>query len=688
VADAVVRALESQGVHPSANQPPVECAVVQPSVLVESAVVQQPVQLLPSDIFARVCREEEQQGPDGAARLAAGCGGIDGLVALLRDARAPDAAKQQAAWALRNLAYGDDETLERVADAGAIPPLVATLLPDSGASDATKQQAMWALCRFVMDFTQRVVDAGAIPALVALRPCSDVFDETKGLAARALRCLVIDQEDVVAQLVTQLVALLKPGSGASNATKQQAAGELYYLAYDKFVWGFEDAGAVPALAALLQPGAGVSDATKEYAAGALQHLAELANDADIKLRVADAGTLTVLVALLEPDAGVSDPTKERAWGVLLALAKGDDNLQFRVADLLPELIALLVPGACACDATNEKVAELIHNLAAGGNGSVKQRVDDAGALPALVALLEAGAGASGAKKQAAGAIHDLAAGDDGFMQRVADAASGDALMQLVVDAGAFAPLVALLKPGSGVSDATKRKVMGVLHGLAAENDAGMSRIMSAGIAPVVTLLQPDAGESDATKQQAAGLLMNLARYDLRCAPGRCELTGRTNSRIVADNGAIPPLVALLQPDSCASDATKGNAVGALGNLAKDDDALKQSIADAGAIPPLVALLQPGSGASDGTKGRAVVALLNLANDNKDLLQRIADAGALALLVALLQPGSGVSDATSEQASALLSRLEWHGLVARHDALLSRFISAGIKPAPGYLYGGE
>ena len=60
--------------------------------------------------------------------------------------------------------------------------------------------------------------------------------------------------------------------------------------------------------------------------------------------------------------------------------------------------------------------------------------------------------------------------------------------------------------------------------------------------------------------------------------------------LIADAGAIPPLVDLVRN---GTDAGKEAGAGALGNLAFNDNN-KIIIRDAGAIPPLVELLKPGN----------------------------------------------------------------------------------------------
>ena len=122
-----------------------------------------------------------------------------------------------------------------------------------------------------------------------------------------------------------------------------------------------------------------------------------------------------------------------------------------------------------------------------------------------------------------------------------------------------------------------------------------------------------------TQQYAALTLNNLA-------------VNADNKVRIASAGAIPPLVALLGPQS--SEGVQEYAGLALSSLCSNNDDNRVMVAAVGAIPPLVALL--GSQRSAGVQEQAAKALCNLAK-NADNQVKIAAGGAIPLLVALLGP---------------------------------------------------
>ncbi|KAH8049706.1 hypothetical protein JL722_11773 [Aureococcus anophagefferens] len=145
---------------------------------------------------------------------------------------------------------------------------------------------------------------------------------------------------------------------------------------------------------------------------------------------------------------------------------------------------------------------------------------------------------------------------------------------------------------------------------------------------------------DAATAAAAGALGDLARAD------------DANRVLIAEAGGIPPLVDLLRNGS-------PNAVAALCKLAYENAANKLAIAEAGGIPPLVAIAEAGGIAPlvellrDGNawaKQNAAGALGNLACENAANKVAIAEAGGIAPLVELLR--DGCADAKLWAAGAL------------------------------------
>ena len=106
---------------------------------------------------------------------------IEGLVRALREG--DDAAKTEAADALWNLVYDDDDNKVLIAEAGGIPLLVE-LLRDGSAK--AKFEAAAALCELAWDDDNPVLiaEAGGIPPLVEL--LRDGSADAKQQAANAL----------------------------------------------------------------------------------------------------------------------------------------------------------------------------------------------------------------------------------------------------------------------------------------------------------------------------------------------------------------------------------------------------------------------------------------------------------------------------------------------------------------------
>jgi vacuolar protein 8 len=140
--------------------------------------------------------------------------------------------------------------------------------------------------------------------------------------------------------------------------------------------------------------------------------------------------------------------------------------------------------------------------------------------------------------------------------------------------------------------------------------------------------------------------------------GDCSLT--LERPLVAAAGAIPALVDLLRG---GSDKGKGNAAGALLNMAYNDVENRVSVAIANAIPPLVELLCGGS-------AKAAMILSNLVGGNDASKAALVAAGAIPLLAEGLRSSSDDCRKFSARARS--------ELVANSEDIAAAVMAAGAQ----------
>jgi HEAT repeat protein len=178
------------------------------------------LELLAPEVFARVRTKPSARDSAEVQHLLRTCGDVEGLVALLKAVTAGAAAlgpvavaaQEQMAWALRNLATRNEESKARIADAGALPPLVALLRSRSA---GVQRQAAWALrCLAVSSEARqtRIADAGALPPLVALLRSGSAGVQRQ--AVLTMWALATGSEELKARIADEgalppLVALLR-----------------------------------------------------------------------------------------------------------------------------------------------------------------------------------------------------------------------------------------------------------------------------------------------------------------------------------------------------------------------------------------------------------------------------------------------------------------------------------------------
>lgn len=205
------------------------------------------------------------------------------------------------------------------------------------------------------------------------------------------------------------------------------------------------------------------------------------------------------------------------------------------------------------------------------------------------------------------------------------------------------------------SDAEKEETMLSIMNYAIESDANCVSLAGSGIIPLLLgFLNPSNYVSDHTKVCSIVTISNI-------------LYVRENHEIMVQLGVVGPLVLTLK--SAGSDAAKGHAAVALGNLATNDTYSRLIGSDqVNGIPQLVSYLR--STQSDVGKEKAIGTLWNLCDNNVENKEKILDSGGIEPLVDFLTIGSRRNQ---EYSAGAISKL---ASVSKISAALSK---AGAIP---------
>ena len=284
-----------------------------------------------------------------------------------------------------------------VVAAGALAPLVALLR--AGVSDAATANAAGTLGNLAYfndshfgsgAHCAAIVAAGAVPPLVALLSAAD--EETAQYAGSTLSHLSYGDggdhrscSSIVAAGGAYALTAVLASAAAPEKAKVHAAGVLANLAYAHAARSnaIVAAGAVQQLAALLRTA--TDEEAGSSAANALANLASASGSA-AKDAAGAEGAIAHLVALLSAQGA---ETRSDAADALADLCQGHALNQAAAvaAGAIPRLVAALQ--ARALDGSDEEaVSDAVHalaNLAAGGC-AVARGMASAGALPVLVEL--------------------------------------------------------------------------------------------------------------------------------------------------------------------------------------------------------------------------------------------------------------------------------------------------------------
>lgn len=140
---------------------------------------------LPAETFASVRAEDYNPNLAEVKLLCDNCSGASGLVAILSSK--DDAAIEQAAWALRNLAW-NEALATSMAQAGAVNALVAVLGSSHEGVQEMAAKALWLLAWTSGANRDAIISAAAIPILQGLQQSSP-NDDVKHHAGRVLNYL-------------------------------------------------------------------------------------------------------------------------------------------------------------------------------------------------------------------------------------------------------------------------------------------------------------------------------------------------------------------------------------------------------------------------------------------------------------------------------------------------------------------
>ena len=364
---------------------------------------------------------------------------------------------------------------------------------------------------------------------------------------------------------------------------------------------------------------------KERAAGALWHLSVAPAN---RMAIAKAGGIPPLVQLFDDGTLQASIYGSEA---LNRLAKNNPDNQTQIAKKLVSLLSYKNPGA------QQRAAHILWELATSDPGAPVIIVN-AGAISPLVMLVSCGK--TECKKEAAGALSTLAFNNPSNQLAIATGCvaligcgSAEAqehvtllLLSLASDAdnrkaiakaGAVARLVAQLRGEDKEmgEHCTKPQELAAaaLSYLSSDSDDNVKAIRDAGgIECLVKMLSLDAPEGQA---HAAAVLSDMTRVY------RNE---------VVQQGCIEVLVTLLS-GGINSDI-KAEAAGVLWSVSAGGPVTQNLVADAGAIPPLVQLLED---PAMRTRRKAAAALTSLAVSSTKNQNTIANSGSLALLVKLI-----------------------------------------------------
>ena len=595
------------------------------------------------------------QGADGGKHrrktqnAVAKAGGIGPLLQLIDSRYQPLVA--QATHALAMVARSNRANQDTIAIQGGIRPLVELLQssrPDGShntpATQANAALAINAICRHHEANQQTVVEYGGLAQLAVLVRATGkdtvLGGPVEAESAGALWALADKNEPNKASIASAgaIGTLCQLLGASSERAHANAANALASLAFCNAANQEE----VTRLLVALLPGG--TDERRERVLRALWRLVE--ENADAKVRIAKAGGAEALVYLLRD--GSPACMEYALWALSLAVDESYLGVVAERSGVVPLVKALATNDVTAM----EQSAGALAKLAASGDDARKM-IAKAGGIEPLVALLDGDeANASSlAQQEAAAALSELAL--------------LPANTVAIEQAGGISPLVALLCAPSfaGAGETAEEEEARVRTSVAQKKyaAAALGRLSDESAAPSQQQQQQQ-------QQQQYGGAPDAAAALSQMGSGVRSRRRLSRAEVIAEEGAIAPLVKLLHGDRNDAEGPLEEAAGALRALASYQSN-RALITESGGIGPLVSLL-----GSDHARARehaeGALVRLSIENANRVLIIR--------QLVSMLDD-SGT--AAQEQAAAALANLAREST----DNRVSIVEAGGIPPLLGARY---
>jgi vacuolar protein 8 len=517
--------------------------------------------------------------------------GLPLVSTLVSAGSSPPEVHTKAARALAELVKLHHANQTAVADLGAISLLVSLIRSTSTPSvEAEVSRALGALAEGHRTNQTTIASAGAAGVLVGL--LGSRSEISANLASNALAAIGLDNAESQREIAKLLVSMLT--TARRQATQERAAASLWRLVREN-PWdqlAIASAGGAHSLVKLLREG---PPGGKSFA---LWSLSLCIDEQNLKA-VVDAGAIEPLVeALKSEDISIA----EQAAAALNKLASPETAITIVQAGAIAPLVLLLDDDKS--DVVRQHSAGALSALAA--LPAHRIAIDRAGGISPLVSLLSDPSASVGTKQFSAAALGLLS--DDVEEQKaealeLAILAEAEAQAEFERTHGlrdaapvlenepSFSPSQSA-DPLSSQSASLRRSSLRRRSKMSAADLADAAAAAGVAVAAAATgmsaMASPPSAPSEYISQESLTPGSPVSPPAMGSPQKRHTWTAVRMPRktLIADEGAIAPLVILLTKED---DAGQEEAAGALRALA-EHESIRASITDAGGIGPLVNLL--------------------------------------------------------------------------------------------------